>query len=1382
MKINIKNILTCFIISIMISTLPAFATSVYNLTEVSASSASDPDVIYFPVINSDNTLTDKYYRITLSSTNYGTGSLSNITNINFLGNNIDITLNYNPGDLQPRQAGGFISGQNIEGQFVDLDEGQNYGGGIWIPGSIINNIEGNFFNNIARREGGAIYNEGTINNITGDFIANSVQTTSLGAEGGALNIFGLVNGSITGNFINNYAYSTNAGAMGGAIQTERETNNIFGDFIGNYAHGTTAYGGALSNSGGSSYYGNDARIQNLVGDFIYNYSLATTGDSYGGAIYNTGDINYITGNFINNYTQSTQNAKGGALYSGSTSPIISITGNFINNKALGTNSGCGGAIYNSGTINSIEGNFINNTATHHGGAIYNYNGTIGNITGDFYNNSVIANSYGGAVYTNSSLTFTDSSFINNSSYFASAIHAPSGAITINAVNKDVIFDNYNSDTAAGFVGTTFLLNANTNRTILINDKFETYSTWYNRNININSGTGANGKVILNNKVNPLFTITMNKGTLSLEQNFFDNNKEANLEGLVANGGTIDFSNNQAGDTLNIGTLSTANSSNITNLILDYSGSTNEIDSLAISALSSPYATLNLSDINILSDSLLDNTSLSYITGNISNLNLVSSAIVSTSGGYIYTFTPNATKGVLDISKAMIPHPLPEMITNTAYGDSFSITTDDFAPLSDVSSPTSLGTLAGEARTFTINGNSHQLSGIDSDGITKQEGITLGSGQTLVLKDINAMKDYTTAINNQGGILSLSSVVFNSNSNVDINNTGTANLSGTNTINAGITGTGTTNIINGTTSLYAPMVQNNLTIYATGTLTANASNLSISNAITNSGTLNLTGGTNNQNIGGLGTTYIQGNVNNTGLIEQNVEILSAGHLTSSLNSLSNIVNNGTLSILDGNISNDTSILGTGTNEITGEMNLNSNTLSANNTINIANGSIIKTTINSLTDYGKIEASNINITGNTEFQYLVNGSGWFQTKGQTETFTILDGSITGAFTTNTALNNRYNFVSWDNGVLTLEYINTIEELIKEAGGNQNNINTGIAYDEATGLTGKALEVKNQLDTLSQTDTKEYLKALDSLAPQQISIAKINASNISQNIYNAVSKHLQQKNTAVKQRYGLSAGDEAKLSNSVWLEGLYNKMDYSGDKNFNGQSFGGAFGFDRTISDLSTLGFGYAYANSKIDSIGKENTANSHNLFVYANWNNENNIYVDGIIGYSFSNYNEKKTITGLGSASADYNVNALSAQVMAQYKPNNFLIPFAAVRYIYASQGSYKDGFEQEISSGKDQSLTGVLGTKITNTYGNFTPEIKLGLTYDIMQKGDDVVVSLQNGSSYLIEADQLDKLGFEVGAKLGYNLTDTSDLSVGYEGQIRNKYYNHTGTFNFRYRF
>ena len=296
-----------------------------------------------------------------------------------------------------------------------------YGGAIYNDGNI-GDINGNFIDNYAGTSGGAISNSDKINSITGNFVSNSA-----GSRGGAIyNASGTI-GNITGDFISNSAKN-----HGGAIYNTNKVGGITGDFIGNSA----------GNEGGAIY--NSAIIGNIVGDFISN-----SAGNNGGAISNSyGSIVGIVGSFINNTTDGS----GGAIYNHDyyrnlKTTIGDIVADFIGNSAKSY----GGAIYNdSGTIGNISGDFIGNSAGNVGGAIYNDYGTIGNITGDFIGNS--AGNVGGAIY-NASGTIGNitGDFIGNSAkYSGGAIYNAFG--TIGNITGDFINNNLLPDEGAASFG------------------------------------------------------------------------------------------------------------------------------------------------------------------------------------------------------------------------------------------------------------------------------------------------------------------------------------------------------------------------------------------------------------------------------------------------------------------------------------------------------------------------------------------------------------------------------------------------------------------------------------------------------------------------------------------------------------------------------------------------------------------------------------------------------------------------------------------------------------------------------------------------------------------------------------------------------------------
>ena len=432
--------------------------SAYTLTKLQEGGEKPTiaNVITKYVYNTETqTMTPIYYKLDLKQTTYGKGSASQTFTLDTEPvKDVEITAKYN--DLSDKIYDTEYKGTNYTGT---VTEGGDYlnpkqeihsalqntsGNTISIENAIFkNNSTVINFNKTSSASstkyleviGGAIYNAGTIENITADFVNNSVTGNRTDSNrnpfacGGAIFNANTI-GDITGNFIGNYA-SAGFHAYGGAIYNANTIGDITGDFIGNYAKSSDS-----TSNGGAIYNDSSSQIGNITGNFIGNYASAGS-IAEGGAIYNyiNSQIGNITGNFIGNYASGSR-AYGGAIYSfGTNAKIEDITGDFIGNYVSGADYAEGGAIYSYGTkIEDITGDFIGNYAsagsTADGGAIYNSsNSQIGNITGDFisnYGKSSSSSVYGGAVANYGTITNITGDFIGN--YALSYSKAYGGAI------------------------------------------------------------------------------------------------------------------------------------------------------------------------------------------------------------------------------------------------------------------------------------------------------------------------------------------------------------------------------------------------------------------------------------------------------------------------------------------------------------------------------------------------------------------------------------------------------------------------------------------------------------------------------------------------------------------------------------------------------------------------------------------------------------------------------------------------------------------------------------------------------------------------------------------------------------------------------------------
>lgn len=196
---------------------------------------------------------------------------------------------------------------------------------------------------------GSITNDSTSANIARDFVNNTNWTLILNNENATIN-------NITGNFIANGLSSSN----GKLINNKGHIDNIKGTFAIN-----KTYNAVINNN-------ENATINKIEGLFVNN-EVATHSDSVS-TINNAGIIKSILADFIQD--SNTSDSYGSFIVNLNTGKIENIIGDFIvQNKELR-------GIKNYGKINNIKANFIGNTQ------IYN-NGTIDKIEGTFSNDKVV---------------------------------------------------------------------------------------------------------------------------------------------------------------------------------------------------------------------------------------------------------------------------------------------------------------------------------------------------------------------------------------------------------------------------------------------------------------------------------------------------------------------------------------------------------------------------------------------------------------------------------------------------------------------------------------------------------------------------------------------------------------------------------------------------------------------------------------------------------------------------------------------------------------------------------------------------------------------------------------------------------------------------------
>lgn len=265
------------------------------------------------------------------------------------------------------------------------------------------------------------------------------------------------------------------------------------------------------------------------------------------------------------------------------------------------------------------------------------------------------------------------------------------------------------------------------------------------------------------------------------------------------------------------------------------------------------------------------------------------------------------------------------------------------------------------------------------------------------------------------------------------------------------------------------------------------------------------------------------------------------------------------------------------------------------------------------------------------------------------------------------------------------------------------------------------------------------------------------------------------------GRSGGDLAKADYGVWAQGLYNHSKYNGK--FSGNTSGISVGADTLIDGKYTLGIGYAYNDTDVDSTSRDTAIESNSVFVYgqykpAEW------YVNAALNYTMSDYTETSDPYGVVYESK-YDVNSFGGQIAAGYDFAFGLTPELSVRYLNVSQDAY-DALLGHVDAADANYLTGSAGVKYafeikSDSELKLRPELRAAATYDFLSDAAIATITAPGNLSYVLDAERLSRLGGEFGLGLSAQYRGL-EVSLNYDLDVHEDYTSQTGMLKFRYDF
>lgn len=475
----------------------------------------------------------------------------------------------------------------------------------------------------------------------------------------------------------------------------------------------------------------------------------------------------------------------------------------------------------------------------------------------------------------------------------------------------------------------------------------------------------------------------------------------------------------------------------------------------------------------------------------------------------------------------------------------------------------------------------------------------------------------------------------------------------------------------------------------------------------------------------------------------------------------IYNQGSIEIKSGTTTLGGGITGNGSLTISDGAALNIGTTTVEQASIDIDGTLNASMLNS-DNYGKLLADIITTGENGKLQLTI---------GSVGTYDIFGGIAHEDITIDAGL--AYDVIN--NGADGIEIaIKAVEDIAADTGlSNQGAATIAVlANTDDDVLTAISLRAQTEL-AAGNVDYVEHETA--KLNPENKPVAHSISSSVQNQVLSLAAGRM------TGGTVGRSGGDLANADYGIWAQGLYNHSKLNGQ--FKGDTTGISVGADALIDGKYTIGIGYAYNDTDVDSDSRDTKIESNSLFLYGQYK-PNNWYVNAALNYTMGNYTETSNPFGVQFES-EYDVDSFGGQVMTGYDFASGLTPEIGARYLHISQDAYDVALGHVDGADMDY-LTGVAGIRYafeieSDMELKFRPELRAAATYDFLSDAAVATITAPGSVSYVIDADRLSRFGGEFGIGLAAEWRGLT-VSLNYDLDLHEDYTSQTGMLKFRYDF